>query len=224
MSGDRPAGEAPPRAAVRRDARRAALVLGVVGVLLGAPAAGAGADAVLVWNGMTVDESRVAPERRAALDASLRAQIDLVRSVPVRADIAEAFRRTPIRIDPGLDEAGHYDATGLRLSDRSVPPDNPVLLHELLHGWLSRSTAAEQQRIRRAYDEARASGRYPADAYMLSTPAEFFAMTASTVLWGRAARAPFTRGRVAAEMPDYFRWLVATFGLDLDAAARPAGG
>ena len=167
---------------------------------------------------MAVDEGAVPVEHRAALEASLRDQIDLVRSLPIRPDVADAFRQTPVRIDPGLREPGHYDATGLRLADRSVPADNPVLLHELLHGWLSRSTAAEQKRIRRAFDAARASGRYPADAYMLSTPAEFFAMTASVVLWGRAARAPFSRDRVRADLPDYFDWLVGTFGLDLGGA------
>ena len=191
--------------------RTIALLLAVATAATG----GAAAEPVFAWHGMAVDEAAVPVEHRGVLEASLRDQIDLVRSLPIRPDVADAFRRTPLRIDPGLREPGHYDATGLRLSDRPVPADNPVLLHELLHGWLSRSTPAEQRRIRRAYDAARTSGRYPADAYMLSTPAEFFAMTASVVLWGRAARAPFTRDRVRADMPDYFDWLVATFGLDL---------
>ncbi len=169
---------------------------------------------------MSVDEARAPVAARPALEQSLRQQIDLVRSLPIRPDIAEFFRRTPLRIDPDLHEPGHFDATGLRLSDKVVPADNPVLLHELLHGWLGRSTADEREHIRRAFDAARTSGRYPPDAYMLSTRAEFFAMTASVVLWGRAARAPFTRERVRAEMPDYFAWLVATFGLDPGRAAE----
>ena len=199
---------------IGRTGRRALLALAIAGAPIAA--AQAADEPVFVWNGMTVDERRVPVDRRAALAPSLRAQIDLVRSVPIRPEIADFFRRTPLRIDPDLHEPGHFDVTGLRLSDKSVPADNPVLLHELLHAWLSRSTAAERQRIHVAFDAARTSGRYPADAYMLSTQAEFFAMTASVVLWGRAARAPFTRGRVQADMPDYFRWLVDTFGLILD--------
>lgn len=177
------------------------------------------AAAIFVYKGMKVDEGQVAIERRPALESGLREQIDLVRSLPIRPEIAEFLRRTPVRIDPTLHESGHYDQTGLRFSAMVVPVDNPVLLHELLHAWLSQSSNDERRKIRRAFDEARASGHYPVNAYMLSTPAEFFAMTTSVVLWGRAARAPFTRDRVRIEMPSYFRWLVETFGLDLSRAS-----
>jgi hypothetical protein len=48
---------------------------------------------------------------------------------------------------------------------------------------------------------------------MLRNPAEFFAMTGSVALWGRAARAPFTRERLRASLPDCHDWLAGEFGL-----------
>ena len=50
---------------------------------------------------------------------------------------------------------------------------------------------------------------------MMSDFAEFFTMTTSVVLWGNAARLPFKRERVAAEMPDYYAWIVQRAGLRL---------
>ena len=50
---------------------------------------------------------------------------------------------------------------------------------------------------------------------MMTDVAEFFTMTASVVLWGKAARLPFSRDRVRADMLDYYDWLVSTFGLKL---------
>ena len=50
---------------------------------------------------------------------------------------------------------------------------------------------------------------------MLANPFEFFAMTASTALHGRAARPPFTRANVAAKAPELYAWIVGEFGLEV---------
>lgn len=119
-------------------------------------------------------------------------------------------------MDPALKQPGRFGADGLTLSDQISPAANPVLLHELIHAWHS-SQSAEAQRvvIRQAYAAAQSSRRFRPDGYMLSNPREFLAMTASVVLWGRAAREPFTRDRVKATMPEFYAWLVDTFGLQL---------
>jgi len=171
--------------------------------------------AIYTYLGFNVDESRVPPDRRAAVETGLHEQIDLVKSLPIDTTIAAFLQSVPVRIDPTLHEPGHYDDSGLRLWDKPSPPDNPVLLHELLHAWLSRASADDRKIIRRAYDTALASGRYPHDAYMMSDVAEFFTMTTSVVLWGKAARLPFKRERVEAEMPDYYVWIVQRFALRL---------
>ena len=41
--------------------------------------------------------------------------------------------------------------------------------------------------------QARTAGEFPAKSYMLSNEGEFFAMTASTYLYGRIQRDPDTR-------------------------------
>lgn len=173
--------------------------------------------ATYTYLGFNIDENRVSPDERQTLEAGLREQIDLVNSLPVDPKIAAFLQSVPIRIDPTLHEPGHYDQSGLRLWDKQSPPDNPVLLHELLHAWLSRASADDRLIIRKAYDTAVASGRYPRDAYMMSDVAEFFTMTTSVVLWGKAARLPFKRERVQTEMPDYYAWIVQRFGLRLPA-------
>jgi len=165
--------------------------------------------------GFNIDDNRASPDQRQALEAGLREQIDLVTSLPIDPKIAASLQSVPIRIDPTLREPGHYDQSGLRLWDKQSPPDNPVLLHQLLHAWLSRASGGDRLIIRKAYDTAVASGRYPRDAYMMSDVAEFFTMTTSVVLWGKAARLPFKRERVQAEMPDYYSWIVQRFGLRL---------
>ena len=165
--------------------------------------------------GFDIDESRLGQDQRSAVKAGLRQQIDLVHSLAIEPDIAAFLQTVPVRIDPSLREPGHYDQTGLRLRDKQSPADNPVLLHELPHAWLSKASASDRRIIQQAYAAAVSSGRYPRDAYMMTDVAEFFAMTTSVVLWGRAARLPFVRERVQAEMPEFYASIVQRFGLHL---------
>ena len=47
---------------------------------------------------------------------------------------------------------------------------------------------------------------------MYENPGEFFAMCASVVLWGRAARPPSTRAQVREKLPEVYDWIVREFG------------
>ena len=98
-----------------------------------------------------------------------------------------------------------------------MPPDNPVLLHELLHRYqlLRLPQGRQNPTVNGFFESVRAAGTFPADAYMFKNAFEFFAMTASTVLHGRAARPPFTRENIAAKAPDLYRWIVDEFGLQI---------
>lgn len=167
------------------------------------------------WRGFTVDVGAVDAGRRDAIAAGIRQQIDLVESLTIREDIKAWFRTILITVDPALNMPGRFGPNGLTLNDAVSPPENPVLLHELLHGYQARRLAGgrNNQHLVAGFEQALASGDWPAQAYMLSNINEFFAMTASVALWGRAARPPGTRRRLQAAMPEYYAWLVEEFGL-----------
>ena len=171
-------------------------------------------DAVFDYRGFTVD-MRAMTTDRTAVAASIRQQIDLVENLTIREDIKIWFRSLRIVVDPALDMAGRFARNGLTLNDAVSPPENPVLLHELLHGYQARRLAGARNNpeLVVAFERARASRDWPERAYMLSNINEFFAMTASVVLWGRAARPPSTRERVRSALPDWYAFLVAEFGL-----------
>ena len=170
---------------------------------------------MFVHQGFAVDVGAVSPDRRADLSAGIRQQIDLVESLRIRPDIKDWFRTIRITVDPTLNMAGRFGPRGLTLNDEVAPAANPVLLHELLHGYQAQRLAGGRANpeLVAAFGEARSGGDWPASAYMLTNINEFFAMTASVALWGRAARPPGSRERLQATMPEYYRWLVSEFGL-----------
>lgn len=170
--------------------------------------------AVFAYRGFTVDMTALEPARREAIGAYVRQQIDLVESLEIRPGIKTWFRGVRITINPALNMAGRFGPAGLELDDRVSPPDNPVLLHELLHGYQRHLPGGGRNpTLVGAFEAAKAGGQWPARAYMLSNLNEYFAMTASVVLWGRAARPPLTRARLVETQPDYAAWLTEVFGL-----------
>ena len=186
--------------------------------LMAAPAVAApeaGDETVFDYRGFTVDVTAAASRKRAAISAYIRQQIDLVESLNVREDIKVWFRTVRLTVDPALNMPGRVDRNGLTLNDEVSPPENPVLLHELLHVYQARrlTGARENPHLVAAFDQAKRSGDWPARAYMLSNINEFFAMTTSVALWGRAARPPSTRERLRAALPDWYAFLVGEFGL-----------
>jgi len=186
--------------------------------LIAAPAAaapGMGDETVFDYRGFTVDVTAAASRKRAVVSAYIRQQIDLVESLNIREDIKVWFRSVRLTVDPSLNMPGRFGPRGLTLDDSVSPPENPVLLHELLHGYQARRLpgARDNPHLVAAFDRAKRSGDWPARAYMLSNINEFFAMTASVALWGRAARPPSTRERLKAALPDWYEFLVGEFGL-----------
>jgi len=166
------------------------------------------------------------PETPAVL-ASLRAQIALVRALPIDPAIAAFFAGETVTVDRAEGTATRAGPRGIFFERRPVPPGNPVLLHELLHRFhlLRLPGGFANPDVRRFHAEAVAGGRWPPAAYMLKNPVEFFAMTASVVLHGHAARPPFRREAVHEKQPDLYAWIVRTFGLrEGTAAVVPAGG
>ncbi|MES2336681.1 MAG: hypothetical protein V4537_01140 [Pseudomonadota bacterium] len=149
------------------------------------------------------------------LAAFLEAQIRIVEALPISADAMEFFRAEVIHVD--REEGTKTRARGGVFFARQVQAaDNPVLLHELIHRWQwVRMGWPRDPAVVRFYDAARTSGDWPAQSYMLTNPMEFFAMCASVVLHGRAARPPLTRAAVKARMPALYDFIVAQFGARL---------
>lgn len=169
------------------------------------------------YGGFAIDLNLAPQTTRDATLRSLRAQIDLVNSLKIKPDVMAWFRTVPLIIDPSIREPGEFRNGRLALKDIATPADNPLLLHELLHGWHFQMMPGRRRNpeVLAFYAQAKASGAFPAQSYMMSNVGEFFAMTASVVLWGKAARPPSTRERLRAVMPAYYDWLVGQFGLQL---------
>lgn len=144
---------------------------------------------------------------------SIEQQIDLVEAVKVSPEVMAFFRAQRIIINEDPEDISR---AGLRtfLARRVHPADNPVLLHELIHRWTFDRIPdrAQNPELVRFYEAAKASGDFPANAYMLKNPNEFLAMTASTVIHGRAARPPFTRDNVRKKLPELYAFITRTFG------------
>ena len=147
--------------------------------------------------------------------AALSAQIALVEALPIEPAIIAFFATQRIAVDPMPGSMSRIAPDGVHVERRAMPPDNPVLLHELLHRYhlLRLSDGYLNKDVLGFHAAARASGLYPARSYMLSHPIEFFAMTTSAVLYGRLARPPFSRAEVLGKSPELYQWIVREFGL-----------
>ena len=73
------------------------------------------------------------------------------------------------------------------------------------------------------YNDAKGAQAYPTNAYVMKNEREFFAVTASVFLYGKAdtsqfggesGKGPFTRSMFKQKEPDYYRFLVWLFGFD----------
>jgi hypothetical protein len=144
---------------------------------------------------------------------SLEAQVRIVTGARLRPDVLALFRERPIHLVPSLGQPGVTGERGVTLEMTEQPVDNPVLLHEFVHFFqLSRLRGTPgNDVVSAAYERAKASGRWPAQSYMLSNVREFFAMTASVLLHGRAARPPSTAAAVREAMPEFARWIEQQF-------------
>ncbi|MEP9361271.1 hypothetical protein [Sphingomonas sp. KR3-1] len=184
---------------------RRSLLSGAALLLLPLPARAA-QDFAIDWQG---------GEQTPAIAASLAAQIALVKALNVSDEARSFFAEQVITVDKEAGTKTRAGPRGVFFARETQPPENPVLLHELIHRWQLLKMPGGQQNpdVLRFYAEAKASGLWPETAYMLKNPFEFFAMTASVVLHGVAARPPFRRENVKAKAPALYAFIVKTFGL-----------
>ena len=196
-------------------ATRRTLVLAIAGMAAPRPASAAD----FSYRGWRFDGSRVGP-LPDALVRSYDAQIDILESLTIKPQIKYFFRRIPCVIDastPGGPGAYSFEKTRMILSMTPQPKDNPVFLHELLHGYHDQKLGQANRTLLRHYQAAVAAQSFPPGSYMMSNPGEFFAMCASVTLWGRAARPPSTRENVKLKLPAVYAWIAEEFGLQVSA-------
>ncbi len=148
-------------------------------------------------------------EQTSAIAASL-ACADRAGEERLVSDAAREFFREPVitvDLQPGTRTRAGAARRVLRARDAAggepgaAPRTDPSLAAAQDAG-----RAAESD-VQRFYREAKASGLWPAGAYMLTNPSRIlpFAMTASVVPHGSAARLPFRRKNVKAKAPELLR-------------------
>lgn len=183
------------------------------------PSRPAGARISVTYKGARIDVTSIQsrPDRDAIID-SIRDQIDLVDADIMDPRLRDFFFAVPLVAAEnisGIDNATYTTQTRqVTLTSASFSRDKPILLHELMHAYHDQKLPGgfANAQMRTFFEQARASGRFPAGAYMLSSVAEYFAMMASVYVHGTAARDPFMRAAIREKQPEMYDWLVKEFG------------
>lgn len=92
--------------------------------------------------------------------------------------------------------------------------DRPVLLHELLHAYHDHVLGFDSPAIASFFKEATDKHLYPADLYLMTNEREFFAVTASVIIFG--SDGPLGREQIKKAQPGYYGYIAWLFGIDPD--------
>ena len=173
---------------------------------------------ILRYRGFTVDMTAVANDpKRAEIEASARKQIDIVADCGAKEEIMAFFRSQKMTMKMGqVVHGGRFSkAGGVEIEGRALPPERPIVLHELLHALHAHylPNGLENADVIRFYSNAMRGRVYQQGSYVLSNKGEFFAITASLYLWGFVARPPNNRETLRSRQPQYYEWLGKTFGV-----------
>ena len=172
---------------------------------------------VVSHHGFTIDVTEVvsAAEHDSVIKA-VKEQLDVVANARVPAATQAFFRTVPLVVQ-AISGAARYGAGRIVIPLRSpVPYDRarPVVLHELCHAYHDAriTDGFSNPTILAFYDQAKQGGKFPADSYLLSNNAEYFAMMVSVFLHGSAMREPFGRDSIRVKQPVMYDWLLKEFG------------
>ena len=175
----------------------------------------------IAYKGMTVDVTAIeSSANRDAILGALHRQVDIVDGVRLDARTVTFLKGVPVRLRAGAGgvggNPGAYSGTSkaITLDAQVYPADHPILLHELMHAYHDQRLpdGTHNAEVLALYHAAVASGKFPADAYMLSNVNEYFAMMASVYLFGSAAREPLTREEIRKLQPACYAWMEKQFG------------
>ena len=173
--------------------------------------------AMISYHGFRLDLAASADSPNVAnAVASAEHQVDIVDRAGLSEGMLRLFRGLPVRVtSSGFGGGGHFrGGREVEIGVAPVSDQRPILLHEYMHAYhLFRLPGGFRNRdILHFYNEAVSSGLYEQGSYMLSNPAEFFAMTASCYLNGSLAREPYNRDEIRTRQPDYYAYLGRLFG------------
>ncbi|PDT13990.1 hypothetical protein CO670_25545 [Rhizobium sp. J15] len=194
--------------------RRISTILAFCAALV-MPIAAAADPLVFTYHGWQVDLSNArGAEPDKEMVAAVKRQLDIVENVNLKPDVLVFMRTIPIWANPAAAAfgPGHYSSkTGIDLRVRSLDPDKPIILHELLHAYHDRMLPGGfgNGDVRQFFSNGR--GLWPGDSYMMSNDREFFAVTASVYLYGDIDRPPYSRSQLREKQPKYYQWLAALF-------------
>ncbi|EJC79741.1 hypothetical protein Rleg4DRAFT_1340 [Rhizobium leguminosarum bv. trifolii WSM2297] len=146
--------------------------------------------------------------------AAVKRQLDIVEHVDLKPDVLTFMRTIRIWANPAAAKfgPGYYSGkTGIDLRVKSLEPDKPIILHELLHAYNDKMLPGgfNNSDIRQYFDIGRRL--WPGDSYMISNDREFFAVTASVYLFGNIDRPPYSRSQLRENQPRYYQWLATLF-------------
>jgi hypothetical protein len=150
------------------------------------------------------------------MEGSVKHQIDIVADCGAKPEILASFRSHLITLNPKIaGDNGKFSEDGVEIGSAPETPENPILLHELLHAYhpLVMPMGVQNPDILLYYNRARDNQLYPVNEYLLTNQKEFFAVTASLYLWGHVSREPFARDKLKAQQPIYYAWLGRCFGV-----------
>lgn len=156
----------------------------------------------------------------AEVMAALDNQLALVASAGLPPHILDAMKKTPIVIDPELEDrhgvfAMRQGVGTVRLRPMAFAPNRPILLHELLHAYHFNVLGKDRPEIQQEYQRVKDSNLFPArlqDAHFLKNDKEFFAVTATLYLFGDLQQPPFTCTALSKLGAGYLAFLNAQFG------------
>jgi len=174
-----------------------------------------------LYRGYQIDMSAIAhafEARRGEIVASVRHQIDIAADCGAQQSVLDFFQSQKIFVRRVAGDGGGGFAPGRNsvfINAAVLPPQSPVLLHELLHAYHAKVLPGgfNNRDILRFYNNAKTAQRSKVDAYGLKDQREFFAVTASLYLWGHLDRPPFERATLKTLQPAYYAWLGNLFGV-----------
>ncbi|ARO30618.1 MULTISPECIES: hypothetical protein [unclassified Rhizobium] len=170
---------------------------------------------VFSYHGWRVDLTNArGAEPDKEMVAAVKRQLDIVEHVSLKPDVLAFMRTIPIWANAAVAGfgPGHYSSkTGIDLRVRSLDPDKPIILHELLHAYNDRMLPGGfgNGDVGQFFNNGR--GLWPGDSYMMSNDREFFAVTASVYLFGDIERPPYSRSQLRQKQPRYYQWLATLF-------------
>jgi hypothetical protein len=167
------------------------------------------------YRGYSIDVRSLAGNaNRDAVLASVKGQLTLADTVRIPSAKLAFLRAVPIEILAASEGRPRYADSVVQLPAQIYDTERPILLHELMHAYHHRRLrdGFGNATILSMFEQARTSGKFPANSYMLSSVPEYFAMMSSVYLHGSAARDPFARDSIRLKQPDMYAWLEREFG------------